>query len=89
MTPMLPLDSTDVFMEECADMLRLVLDCPKSPKKTLLTLGSPHPPQYQLTSVSSNGSYNTVDIFRQSLYRTTSSPVTARCPQFRWHDDCT
>ena len=39
MIPMLPLDSTDVFMEECADMLRLVLDCPKSPKKNFVNVG--------------------------------------------------
>ena len=62
--PILLLESTDVFMEECAGVLQLVPDGSKSLNKLVLKFGSPHPQQYQLTSVSSNGSYNTVGIFK-------------------------
>ena len=57
------LESTDVFMEECAGVLQVVLDGSKPSNKLVLKFGSPHPQQYQPTSVSTSGSYNTVGIF--------------------------
>ena len=60
--PILLLESTDVFMEECAGVLQLVLDGSKSSNQLVLKFGSPHPQQYQLTSFSSSVSYNTVGI---------------------------
>ena len=41
--PILALESTDVFMEECADMLQVVLVCPTSLNKLVLKFGSPDP----------------------------------------------
>ena len=59
-------------MDECAGVLQVVLDGSKYSNKLVLKFGSPYPQQYQLTSVNSSGSYNTVGIFKHFLWNNVS-----------------
>ena len=62
-----PLLLLDVFKEECAGVLQVVLDESKSSNKFVLKFGSSHPQKYQLTSVSSSSYYTAVVIFKHFL----------------------
>lgn len=64
---MLP-ESMELLTEVRHGVLHSVLLASKSSNRFVQKLGKPHVQQYQLTSVCSKGSYNTVGIFKQSLW---------------------